>query len=44
MVASSVLRVVLLVRNLRVVLSAAKLPLTVLFLPDIVVQGNGLIK
>ena len=43
-VASSVFRVVLLVRNLRVGLAAAKLPLTVLFLPDIVVQGNGLIK
>ena len=37
-------RVMLLVRELSVVLVAAKLPLAVFFLPDIVVQSDGLVK
>ena len=37
-------RMVLLVRELSVVLVAVKLPLAVLFLPDVVVQSDGLIK
>ena len=37
-------RMVLLVRELGVVLVAAKLPLAVFFLPDIVVQSDGLVK
>ena len=45
MVASSVLSGVLfLVRDLRVVLAAAELPLAVLFFPDVVVQCDGLVK
>ena len=37
-------RMVLLVRELSVGLVAAKLPLAVFFLPDIVVQNDGLVK
>ena len=45
MVASSVLRrVMLLVSDLRVSFAVAGFPLAVLFFPDVVVQGNGLIK
>ena len=37
-------RVMLLVREISVVLVAAKLPLAVFFLPDIVVQSDGLVQ
>src|SRR3954451_10396326 len=41
---TSLIRMMLLVRDIRVGLVTAKLPLAVLFLPDVVIQGDGLIK
>src|SRR4051794_12546872 len=41
---TSLRRIILLVRDIRVGLVAAKLPLAVLFLPDVIVQSDGLVK
>src|SRR3954447_15059240 len=38
------IRMMLLMRDIRVGLVIAKIPLTVLFLPDVVIQGDGLTK
>src|SRR4051812_41838664 len=40
----SLIRMMLLMRDIRVGLVIVKLPLAVLFLPDVVIQGDGLIK
>src|SRR4051812_5597774 len=44
MASTSLRRVMLLVRDVRVGLVAAKLPLAIFFLPDVVVQSDDLVK